>query len=92
MPQTLSFLIGTLLGGLIIGLAMTSRDKWKKGRGLMAKPTKQAEENKKKMDGAKAERAKGRAEVMWSVFYFLAMVVMVLLLGFFAFAVGGFGN
>lgn len=89
MPSTLSLVIGLLFGGLIIGLAMTSRDKWKKGRGLMAKPAKQAEENKKKMDAAKAERAKGRREVVSAAVLLVFLVVATFLLGFILFALLG---
>ena len=68
---------------------MTSRDKWKKGWGLMAKPAKQAEENKKKMDAAKAERAKGRREVVYAGVLLVVLVVATFLLGFILFALLG---
>jgi hypothetical protein len=89
MPPLLSIVIGSVFGGLIIGLAMTSRDKWKKGRGLMAKPAKQAEENKKKMEAAKAERAKGRREVVSAVVLLVVLLVATFLLGFILFALLG---
>jgi len=89
MPAVFSLTIGSLFGGLIIWLAMTSRDKWKKGRGLMAKPAKQAEENKKKMEAAKADRSKGWGEIRQSIFFFLAMLVGIFLLFFFINAVMG---
>lgn len=80
MSPILVALIGCFFGGLIVWLTITGHAKWKKGRGMMGKPGKQAEENKKKMEAAKADRKKGRSEVMGSLVYLALTLALIFLL------------
>lgn len=76
MTEVLYFVVGTVFGIVLARLWSAAGNRWRRARGMMRAPDKVRSENKKKIEKAKEEAAKGRGELLRATLYFIVVILI----------------
>lgn len=79
MVEALYFVVGIIFGIILNRLWGSAHDRWAAARGMMKAPDKAKSEGKQKVSKARADAAKGRAELLRAFLTFLFIAAFVLL-------------
>lgn len=83
MNEIAVFVIGLMLGGLTTWFFVRGIKSWEAARKLMKAPAKAKEKYEGEKKKARESVTKGRKQYLWSIFYFVVGVVIIVMIMFF---------